>query len=106
MPVSATSAIQSFVHGLYLGPARAAGEPTIDVRLGHVRRSLELSCAPAIICAALESPLFARRYGVKLLKRHGPRDGEHTLLTFRVMPAADVLSPLRPAPTRPAPRKR
>ncbi len=106
MPASAPSAIQAFVDALYVEPARGAGEPTIDVRLGHVHRCMKLSCSRNVICAALESPLFARRYGVKLVKRHGPCDGEHTLLTFRILPAVDVLSPLRPVRTRSAARKR
>ena len=61
MDAATLSLIHRCVSELYLAPARLAGEPTIDMRLGHVQARLQRPLPLGTICHALESPLLARR---------------------------------------------
>jgi hypothetical protein len=106
LSASALSAIHAFVSALYLEPARLAGEPTIDVRIGHVQACLKSGASLALICSALESPVFSRRCGVKLLKRSGPSDGPHTLVTFKILACPTAAIPPQPGRRAPSPNRR
>lgn len=92
---SVLSAVHAFVNAAYIEPARLAGEPTIDVRLGHVQARVKPAASLTNICSALESAVFSRRYGVKCLKRTGPSDGSYTLVTFKILPCPAAATPTR-----------
>jgi hypothetical protein len=95
MTSSALSALYAFVNRLYVEPARLAAEPSVDVRLGHVQACMKIGAQVGLICSALESPAFGRRYGVKMMKRTGPARSEHTLLTFKILPLPIPRNPTR-----------
>jgi len=83
----ATDRVRRFVAQQFIEPARNRGEHTVTINAGTLGRLLEeRNILPPnrfpIICGAMGSPKFARRYRVRLQSREGPRSGLSSTATF------------------------
>ena len=70
----------------YIAPARAAGREEVRIRLGDIRRKMELTNPLQSVRSALGSKLFQEEAGVELLAPIGPRAGADTYCHFRICP--------------------
>lgn len=69
----------------YVDPARRAGEKTVAVRAGDVARDWSLNNRIPAICSALESKLFLKQAGLRLLERRGPHRSTTTEFHYAIL---------------------
>src|SRR5215472_15603049 len=90
--------IRRFAFDTYVVPARGSPVAEIRIRAGDVHKAMRLSGRMPAVCAALESLIFRREFGLELLRRTGPPLGANVELVFRAVGE-------RPASVQPDPTK-
>jgi hypothetical protein len=78
--------VQQHVLTNYLGPAKARGEKTIQIKAGDVHRDLHWTNRVPSVCTTLGSKKFQRETGLELIRKEGPPSGMGTraIFTYRV----------------------
>jgi len=74
--------VQQYVLTNYLGPAKARGENTIQIKAGDVHRELHWVNRVPSVCTTLGSKRFQRDTGLELIKKEGPPSGMGTRMVF------------------------
>jgi hypothetical protein len=100
----ATDRVRRFAAQRFIEPARRRGERLVTIHAGKLGKLLEEQNLLAsnrfpIICGAIGSPLFARKYKVRLQSREGPRSGlsSSAIFTFSLEPEQTDQGPATPA---------
>ena len=93
--------VQQYVLANYLGPAKARGENTIQIKAGDVHRELHWVNRVPSVCTTLGSKRFQRETGLELIKKEGPPSGMGTRVVFTYRLSGGVPHENRTAPQDP-----
>jgi hypothetical protein len=85
-PEKATLAdrIRQFAYEKYVAVVRADPNIEIRIRAGDVHKGMQLSGRMPAVCGALDSTIFPRRFGLRLVGRTGPHQGANVEFRFRI----------------------
>ncbi len=96
--------IRAFTYEQVIRPAFGKGQDEVTVRAGDIHKAMGLVSQMPSVCAALESRIFGKRYGLALVHREGPARGANVFFRFkRTSEAAGGVELPPKARQRPAP---